>query len=136
MDAVYPFDGELGDGREKRYSATPDDDTFRYLALAYALNHRIMHQNTTCYDVQDTWREGMKYGTINGAYQGDYFGSMKDNNYVARNCLEVYFGISCCKHPPVSHLPRYWLDNKNALLTFMEKTHMGVKGLVKDIRGL
>ena len=49
MVAVYPFDGELGDGRKKRYSATQDDDTFRYLALAYANNHRIMHQNIACY---------------------------------------------------------------------------------------
>ena len=55
MEAVYPFDGELGDGQKKRYSATPDDDTFRYLALAYANNHRIMHQNIAC-----IYREGMK----------------------------------------------------------------------------
>ena len=27
------------------------------------------------------------------------------------------------------------MDNKNALLAYMEKTHMGVKGLVTDVNG-
>ena len=99
-----------------------------------------MYQLQKSVNVTDTGKEQIvhfvfKNGTINGAFGGDNFGSMKDYNYLASNCLEVYFAISCCKHPPVSHLPRYWLDNKNALLTFMEKTHMGVKGLVKNIRG-
>ena len=51
------------------------------------------------------------------------------------NALEITLELSCCKHPPASDLPRYWVDNKNALMAYMEKTHMGVKGLVTDING-
>ena len=147
MTFDFPFDGEFlvcwgkkGEGLCKRNSTAPDEDTFRYLALAYANNHRIMHQRIRCmgythahgdYSVNNS----IINGTIKRSFRGKIFGSMDDYNYLVSNCLEVSFSISCCKHPPVSHLPRYWLDNKNALLTFMETTHMGVKGLVKDIRG-
>ena len=46
--------GELGDGGCERYSTSPDDDTIKYLALAYYNNHRIMHQRIRCLEtVQD-----------------------------------------------------------------------------------
>lgn len=61
---------------------------------------------------------------------------MQDYNYVHSNALEITLEISCCKHPPASHLATYWIDNKNALLAYMEKTNTGVKGLVTDSRGM
>ena len=34
-----------------------------------------------------------------------------------------------------SYLPKFWLDNKNALMSYMELAHMGVKGTVTDANG-
>ena len=51
------------------------------------------------------------------------------------NAMEITLELSCCKHPPASTLPRHWLDNKNALLAYMEQTHSGVKGVVMDVNG-
>ena len=51
------------------------------------------------------------------------------------NAMEITLELSCCKHPPASSLPRHWLDNKNALLAYMEQVHSGVKGVVMDTSG-
>lgn len=53
---------------------------------------------------------------------------MQDFNYLHSNCFEVTFELSCCKHPPASELPNEWRKNKGALLSYIENTHMGVKG--------
>lgn len=60
---------------------------------------------------------------------------MQDFNYVHSNCFEVTFELSCCKFPPANTLPREWRNNKESLLRFMEATHWGVKGLVKNEKG-
>ena len=61
---------------------------------------------------------------------------LQDFNYVHSNAMEITLELSCCKHPPASTLTRHWLDNKNALMAYMEKTNSGVKGVVMDINGL
>ena len=45
--ASYPFD-DSPRHQHGFYSASPDDDTFRYLAQTYANNHREMHRNIRC----------------------------------------------------------------------------------------
>ena len=60
---------------------------------------------------------------------------MQDFNYVHSNAMEITLELSCCKHPPAKELARFWLDNKNALMSFMELAHMGVKGTVTDANG-
>ncbi|CAN7937583.1 unnamed protein product [Ixodes hexagonus] len=57
---------------------------------------------------------------------------MQDFNYVFTNCYEITLELSCCKYPPAGELVNEWNTNKNALLTFMEQVHMGVKGVVKE----
>ena len=49
--------------------------------------------------------------------------------------MEITLELSCCKHPPADKLARFWMDNKNALMSFMELAHMGVKGTVTDANG-
>jgi hypothetical protein len=44
---------------------------------------------------------------------------MQDFNYLASNCFELTFELGCKKFPPGTELQRLWLDNKNALLSFM-----------------
>ena len=60
---------------------------------------------------------------------------MQDFNYIFTNDFEITLELSCCKHPLASELARFWLDNKNALLSFMELAHMGLKGTVTDANG-
>ena len=46
-----------------QYSATPDDDVFRHLALTYSFNHMTMHRGDVCPD----GTPGFPNGTTNGA---------------------------------------------------------------------
>ncbi|MEQ2217089.1 hypothetical protein XENOCAPTIV_015591, partial [Xenoophorus captivus] len=57
---------------------------------------------------------------------------MQDYNYLYGNCLEITMELSCCKHPLASELQKEWDLNKESLLAYMEKVHMGVRGFVKD----
>lgn len=60
---------------------------------------------------------------------------MQDFNYVFTNCFELTLELSCCKFPAASELSREWFKNKRSMIEYMKKTHMGAKGLVKDVNG-
>lgn len=62
-------------------------------------------------------------------------GGMQDFNYVFTNCFEITLELSCCKYPSKSELPTEWRKNKKSLIEYMKMSHMGIKGLVKDING-
>ena len=49
--------------------------------------------------------------------------------------MEIVLELSCCKHPPAKALRHHWAANKEALLSYMEKTHAGVKGIVTNSVG-
>lgn len=128
--ASYPFDDSPRHRQSGFYSASPDDKTFRFLARTYARKHRKMHQNIRC-----GFTDNFPGGITNGAKWYDVPGGMQDFNYVHSNCLEITLELSCCKHPPSSTLPSHWRDNKEALLAYMELTHMGVRGTVVNSDG-
>ncbi|KAF2900813.1 hypothetical protein ILUMI_05352 [Ignelater luminosus] len=124
--ANYPFDdnNNLRNGVE---NLTPDDKVFKYLAHTYANAHRVMHEGQPCPMFPD---ERFKGGITNGAKWYIVTGGMQDWNYVAAGCMEITLEIGCYKYPRSSELPNFWLDNKEALLTFMEQVHRGVHGFV------
>ena len=125
MTVTYPYLNEVSSDKNRT-----DDGTFWYLAETFVNSSRPLHQHTRC-------RYKTNYNdTMIGRHDYKDITSMKRFNYWTSNCMELQIDISCCKHPPVSHLPRYWMENKESLLAFMEKTHIGVKGLVTDINGL
>ena len=122
--ASYPFD-DSPRHQTGFYSASPDDSMFKQVALTYSMNHRTMSSGRHCND-------NFPNGITNGAKWYDVAGGMQDFNYVHSNSFEITLELSCCKHPPASTLAQEWDNNKNALLSYMEAVHSGVKGMVLD----
>nr|KAF6455481.1 carboxypeptidase D [Rousettus aegyptiacus] len=129
--ASYPFDDSPEHKATGIYSKTSDDEVFKYLAKAYASNHPIMKTGAPhCPGDED---ETFKDGITNGAHWYDVEGGMQDYNYVWANCFEITLELSCCKYPPASQLQQEWENNRESLITLIEKVHIGVKGFVKDL---
>lgn len=127
--ASYPYD-DSNTGRVCcKESPTPDNELFKGLATTYAQLHPTMRTGNVCKN--DHFADGV----TNGALWYEVHGGMQDFNYIHSNCFEVTFELSCCKYPVASELSKEWLLNKESLLTFMEATHWGVKGLVTNGNG-
>ncbi|XP_046740694.1 carboxypeptidase M isoform X2 [Diprion similis] len=132
--ASYPFDN-TPNSMFQSYSSTPsispDDDVFRHLSLTYSRNHGTMHRGAACSPTQP----GFKNGITNGAEWYPLTGGMQDFNYVWNGCMEITLELSCCKYPPAEDLPRYWAENRDALVKFLAEVHRGVQGFVVDENG-
>ena len=50
---------------------------------------------------------------------------MQDYNYVKAGCMELTIEMGCCKFPESSALYELWLDNKDALITYLQQAHIG-----------
>ncbi|XP_057698389.1 carboxypeptidase Z isoform X1 [Corythoichthys intestinalis] len=128
----YPFDFSRHPHEEKMFSPTPDERMFKQLARTYADAHATMSNN-------DTDRCGANFyrtkGIINGALWYSFPGGMSDFNYLHTNCLEITVELGCDKFPPEVELYPEWKRNKEALLSFVESVHRGIKGVVKDVDG-
>ena len=116
--ANYPFD-ETPDASSHRYSATPDDDTFRHLAEEYAKNHKIMasDKNHKCDNGDDDFAK--QGGVTNGAAWYSLKGGMQDFNYLGSNDFEITLELGCEKYPSADKLPQEWENNKDALIRYM-----------------
>ncbi len=114
----YPWDKNLdGSG----YAATPDDATFRCISLAYARNNPSMSMSTT-----------FDQGITNGADWYETSGSMQDWNYYWHGCMDVTVELSVEKEPPASGLGLIWEENREAMITYLEQVHTGLRGQVFD----
>jgi hypothetical protein len=130
--ANYPFDLSRVDGTNQ-YARSPDDTTFRALALSYATKHAHMakEDHKPC-DMSADDKFSKQGGITNGARWYSVKGGMQDFNYLATNCFEITLELSCQKFPDQSLLEEAWKDNKAALMNFMWQSHIGIKGLITD----
>ncbi|XP_029301845.1 carboxypeptidase D [Cottoperca gobio] len=128
--ASYPFDDSASHQRQGHYSQAEDDSLFRYLALVYSQNHPVMKTGEP--NCPDALEETFQDGITNGAQWYDVPGGMQDYNYLYGNCLEITMELSCCKYPPASELQKEWDLNRESLLAYIEKVHIGVHGYVKE----
>ncbi|CAH2093466.1 unnamed protein product [Euphydryas editha] len=127
--ASYPYD-DSSTGKDCCVeSRTPDDALFKHLAGVYASKHEQMKRGDACLP------EKFKNGLTNGAYWYSVQGGMQDFNYLHSNCFEVTFELSCCKYPKATEIVKYWANNREPLLAFMEQTNIGVRGFVVDENG-
>ncbi|XP_037552051.1 carboxypeptidase M [Nematolebias whitei] len=122
----YPYDNSnRGPELVRRASISPDNDVLIHLAKVYSYSHARMSQGSPCED------SGMFPDGITNGYQWyPLEGGMQDFNYVWGQCLELTLELSCCKFPPPEELPALWMDNKKALLAYIQQVHLGVKGRV------
>ncbi|KAM9841764.1 adipocyte enhancer-binding protein 1 [Aulostomus maculatus] len=112
---------------------TPDDAMFRWLAMSYAHSHLTMTETYrgSCHGDDVTGGQGI----TNRAYWNPVVGSMNDFSYLHTNCFELSIFLGCDKFPHESELPLEWENNREALLSFIEQVHRGIKGVVRDMEG-
>ena len=127
--ANYPYDNSPS-GKDV-YTASPDDDVFRQLAKSYSFAHPAMHLGEPC--PGDSY--GFKDGITNGAAWYSVYGGMQDYNYLNSNCFEITIEQGCYKYPYTDALEGIWIENKDALITYILEVHRGVAGFVFDENG-
>ncbi|XP_034424605.1 carboxypeptidase Z-like [Hippoglossus hippoglossus] len=128
----YPFDLSKHPLERNLLSPAPDDQVFKFLATVYANSHeRMANEHANCGSSRD---QSVK-GIVNGAQWSSIAGSMQDFNYLHTNCLEVTVELGCDRFPAEEELFIGWHENHDALLTFMELVHHGIKGIVQDEGG-
>ncbi|CAH1132734.1 unnamed protein product [Ceutorhynchus assimilis] len=130
--ANYPFDDSPPGTPINTENPSPDNKLFKYLASTYSKAHRTMHNGEPCPMFPD---EVFKGGITNGAKWYQVTGGMQDWNYLVAGCMELTLEIGCYKYPFAKDLPKYWLDNREALLAYMEQVHIGVHGFVSSTIG-
>ncbi|XP_062035443.1 adipocyte enhancer-binding protein 1 [Lepus europaeus] len=122
-------DDEVSEAQE-----TPDHAIFRWLAISFASAHLTMTEPYRGGCQAQDYTSGT--GIVNGAKWNPRSGTINDFSYLHTNCLELSIYLGCDKFPHESELPREWENNKEALLTFMEQVHRGIKGVVTDEQGI
>lgn len=66
-------------------------------------------------------KETFSGGIVNGAKWYVVTGGMQDWNYVYAGCMELTIELGCYKYPLAEKLPEYWMDNREALLKYIEQ---------------
>ncbi|KAH8345094.1 hypothetical protein KR059_004901, partial [Drosophila kikkawai] len=142
--ANYPYDDNENDFNDpfmrlrnssingRKPNPTEDNALFRHLAGVYAKAHPTMHLGQPCELFQN---EYFAEGITNGAQWYSVTGGMQDWNYVRAGCLELTIEMGCDKFPVAAELPKYWADNREPLLQFIEQVHHGIHGFVHSTIG-
>lgn len=71
-------------------------------------------------------KEKFPEGIINGASWYTVKGGMQDYNYLNSNCFELTIEVGCYKYPNHTELHKYWSDNRESLLAYMEEVSIKI----------
>ena len=129
FNVYYSFRYDDNPSGQTEYTASPDDDVFKKLALTYAFAHPTMHLDNPPWECKSVPPDHFVNGVTNGANWYNVAGGMQDYNYVHSDCLEITLELGCNKFPKRDDLPRYWEENKHALVKFIEQVR---KALLKE----
>lgn len=136
--ANYPFDDSAKDFSNNNdgmtvYNPTLEDDLFKYLAHTYSAAHSTMQKGSPCPKFAN---EKFPGGITNGASWYAVTGGMQDWSYVYGGAHELTIELSCDKFPRASELEKFWQQNKEALMRYMELTQeLGVYGTITSTIG-
>jgi hypothetical protein len=120
--ANYPYDGFAQQTQcQRARSITPDDDLAVEMALTYSIYNEEMYASRSFPD-----------GITNGAEWYCLYGGMQDWNYVWMGDLDVTMEVSNVKFPPASELQGFFDGNRESMLQYMDRVHIGVWGTVTD----
>jgi len=114
----YPYDD---DRKGSVDSPTPDDLLFEEISLRYSMQNTPMWNSTR-----------FPQGIVNGAAWYAIIGSTGDWNYRYASCNEVVVEFTEWISPPASEIPKYWSENRESMLSYLEAVHIGVRGIVTD----
>lgn len=112
--ATYPFDSIHLMNNHKM----ADDAIFRHLASGYAKLHHTMHYGQpSCpgLSVNDKYPGGISPGFK----WKNKVSSMKDYNYLRKNCFEVSLYLGCCQFPFPNTLQNFWKVNRESLVRYI-----------------
>ncbi len=112
----YPFDSEQTGSRYSDYQNLMVD-----ISEAYSIHNPPMWNSSTFY-----------HGITNGADWYIIDGGMQDYSWYFHGCTEVTIELDNTKQPPASEIGQFWSDNRDAMLAYMEKCLIGVRGIVTD----
>ncbi|XP_037900268.1 carboxypeptidase D isoform X2 [Glossina fuscipes] len=141
--ANYPFDDNANDFNDpfarlrdakvsRKLNPTDDHELFKHLAKVYSKAHPTMHFGSPCPKFK---QEIFPDGIVNGAQWYSVTGGMQDWNYVRAGVMEITLELGCVKYPKASELLKYWKDNRESLLLFIEQVHNGIHGFVRSSIG-
>jgi len=120
----YPFDSNPQGASVFSPTPDPDQDLFYSISRTYADNNPPMKANNSHPAFIDGVTNGADWYSINGGLQ--------DWAYVWYGNFHVLAELSYTKWPSASTLPTYWAENLESMLSYMERVHEGVRGLVTD----
>ena len=89
-----------------------------------------MHAGISCSSGEADFANGISKGMDLFSYSSPSDGSLIDFSYIHSNVMEIGLDLSCCQHLPASELPQEWMNNREALLKYMEAAHMGIKVII------
>lgn len=135
--ANYPFDDSAKDfipGSDPKtvMNPTEENEIFKHLATVYASSHRKMYLGKPC---PSFIMEKFPDGITNGADWYSVTGGMQDWSYLHGGTYEITIEVGCFKFPKPEELSSLWMDNREALIKFIEQSHIGIKGFVKSSIG-
>jgi len=121
MVVNYPWDNNPSGSSVFSPTDDPDQPALLSISESYAHNNPTLYNSNTSPFV---------HGVTNGAEWYAIDGGMQDWAYAWYGIFETTIELGNTKWPSASTLPGHWDDNLESMLTYFERVHDGVRGIV------